>query len=146
MGVQAADRKSGVNDLTPALFGPEKLGQWVHLAVVFDGAKGQVTQYVDGREVSRESIAQKIALHPGAAQLGNWSHSRPPKSQPIRNFSGRIEEFILFGAAWRRRRSRGWRNSILRRCSPTNDRRPHWVRDGYLGVARCGLRWPCPML
>ena len=99
LGVQAADRKSGVTYLTPALFGPEKLGQWVHLAVVFDGAKGQVTQYVDGREVSRESIAQKIALYPGAAQLGNWSHSRPPKSQPIRNFSGRIEEFILFGAA-----------------------------------------------
>jgi hypothetical protein len=98
LGAQSADRLHGLTYRTPAIFGPEKLGQWVHVAAVIDGAAGLVTQYVDGRSVNQESIPHKVTLHLDAAELGNWSHAVPPKSQPIRSFSGRIEEFILFNA------------------------------------------------
>jgi hypothetical protein len=99
LGVQGPHSAGGVNYITPPIFGPDKLGQWVHLAVVVDKPQGAVTHYIDGREVSREEIRHRIPIHIGAAQLGNWGLLRHRPALPIRSFNGRMDECVLFNAA-----------------------------------------------
>lgn len=83
---------------SPVVFTPERLGQWIHLAVVYDGISQQVTHYVDGRRVSHASI-QPRKLVVGRAELGNWNPHNRADGAPIRHFSGRIDEFSAFGRA-----------------------------------------------
>lgn len=96
LGVQGPQRRQGHNYTTPVIFRPERLGQWVQLAVVFDRAARQVTHYVDGLAVSREPVKVDVPLQVGSAEVGNWSLGGNRNSQPIRNFNGRIDEFLMF--------------------------------------------------
>ena len=98
LGVQGAGEKGGINYTTPSILGPNELGQWVNLAVVVDAAKKTVSHYVDGQPVSIKPLIHNVKIHIGAAQLGNWGHSTQWKSVPVRNFSGRISEFVIFNA------------------------------------------------
>jgi hypothetical protein len=78
---------------------PERLGQWIHLAVVYDRDAGQVTQYVDGRSVMQEPMLVNIPLRIGNAEIGNWNVALDRPRQPIRYFGGCMDEFMLFDAA-----------------------------------------------
>lgn len=83
---------------SPVVFSPERLGQWIHLAVVYDADAKQVTHYVDGRPVSRSAI-QPRPLVIGRAEIGNWNPSPRRDGAPIRHFSGRIDEFAAYARA-----------------------------------------------
>ncbi len=96
LGVQGPQRRNGHNYSTPVIFRPERLGQWVQLAVVFDRAARQVTHYVDGQAAARLPLRVDVALQIGNAEIGNWNMGVNRNSQPLRNFNGRCDEFLMF--------------------------------------------------
>jgi hypothetical protein len=77
------------------------LGIWLHLAVVLDGNGKRVVQYVNGLQVSAKALKVNPPFRVGAAELGNWNASGFRENDPsqIRNFSGAMDEFCLFGRA-----------------------------------------------
>jgi hypothetical protein len=86
---------------SPAVVTLDKFGMWQHLAVVLDGRAGRVLQYLNGEPVSGTVLKIKPPYRIGAAELGNWNTKGFPKNDPfmIRNFSGAVDEFCLFGRA-----------------------------------------------
>lgn len=83
---------------SPAVFSPEKLGMWQHLAVVIDGKRHEVVHYVNGLPVSRHGLKMAPPFRVGSAELGNWNARSGPTVEPslIRNLSGSLDEFELF--------------------------------------------------
>ena len=87
---------------SPVVWDLPKIGQWIHVAVVVDNLSGFVTHFANGRALSCEPLHKTVKLHIGDAQIGNWRPylDRPYKSPvPIRNFNGRIDEFMIAGHA-----------------------------------------------
>lgn len=86
---------------TPPVVTLNQLGMWVHLAVVVDGPGQQIVQYFNGSIVG----THHHQIHPpysiGQAELGNWNAEGFDGNDPfhIRNFSGAMDEFCLFGRA-----------------------------------------------
>lgn len=82
-----------------------KSGQWFHLAAVYDPEGRMVVQYVNGKQISREAIAEKFhidTLRIGPAEIGNWG--QPLRKTPwfsVRNLNGTIDELAIFNAALR---------------------------------------------
>jgi hypothetical protein len=99
LGVQGPNRKGCVHYYAPDVFTPDRLGQWTHLAVVYDRDGGFVTHYVDGRPVQEEAIKLDIPLRLGDAEIGNWNIASHRNGSPVRYFSGCIDEFLLFSRA-----------------------------------------------
>jgi hypothetical protein len=93
------ERWQGHNYVSEVVFRPDQLGQWKHLAAVYDAAAGQVTHYVNGEEFDLSELRQIVRLAIGNAELGNWGASVSGDSTPVRNLSGRMDEFCLFRAA-----------------------------------------------
>lgn len=84
------DEKNGFPDSRlPVL--PEQ-GRWVHLATVYDSARGTVRFYLNGQfdKETRQQVAHPARL--GPAQIGNWN-------QQDRKLSGRVDELLLLGRA-----------------------------------------------
>src|SRR5262249_32703502 len=96
LGVQGRNQKGGVHYLTPQVITPDRLGEWVHLAVVYDRAERKVTHYADGQPVKQEALKLDIALRLGDVELGNWNLGGHPHTSPIRYFNGCLDEFMLF--------------------------------------------------
>lgn len=85
---------------SPMIFTPQRLGQWVHLAVVYDAEGRRVSHFVDGEPVSRTAMRFDIPLRIEHVEVGNWNvGTRSPESTPIRHFSGRMDELGLFARA-----------------------------------------------
>jgi len=83
------------------VFGPDSLGRWHHIAVTYDNQSGQVIQYFDGAEVSREVSKLHQAGRPityGPCELGNWGLPTQGHQFPIRNLNGAIDEFAIYSA------------------------------------------------
>jgi hypothetical protein len=83
------------------VFGPDSLGRWHHIAVSYDNQSGQVIQYFDGAEVSREVSKLHQAGRPityGPCELGNWGLPTQGHQFPIRNLNGAIDEFAIYSA------------------------------------------------
>jgi ferric-dicitrate binding protein FerR (iron transport regulator) len=83
------------------VFGPDSLGRWHHIAVSYDNQSGQVIQYFDGAEVSREVSKLHHAGRPisyGPCELGNWGLPTQGHPFPIRNLNGAIDEFAIYAA------------------------------------------------
>jgi len=99
LGVQGAERKNGVHYYATNQFNRDLLGQWVHLAMVYDRANGQVTQYVNGNSVSVLPIALDTALRFDACELGNWNPTTRKHNYPVRFLTGRIDEFTFYSRA-----------------------------------------------
>jgi hypothetical protein len=72
---------------SPPVLTPDRLGSWVHLAVV-----------VDGRPVSRHPLRIAPPYSVGTAELGNWNSVGFPGSDPflVRHLQGLMDEFCLF--------------------------------------------------
>jgi hypothetical protein len=83
---------------TGVIFSPERVGQWTHLAVVYDRDGGEVTHYVDGRPVKRTPLKLDIPLRIGDAEIGNWNPLYR-SDYPVRHLSGCMDEFLLFSRA-----------------------------------------------
>ena len=75
---------------------PERLGQWVHLAAAYDTAGKEVRFYVNGELFSSHPIKRPVVLTPALVELANWTPSSDKRQQPVRNFAGCIDEFMLF--------------------------------------------------
>ncbi|MFO1482269.1 MAG: LamG-like jellyroll fold domain-containing protein [Verrucomicrobiaceae bacterium] len=83
------------------VFTADSLGRWHHLAVTYDSANGEVIQYFDGREVSREvsSLHQPSRdITFGPCEIGNWGLPTEGHQFPIRNLNGAIDEFAIYSA------------------------------------------------
>ncbi|MFK5924002.1 MAG: FecR domain-containing protein [Verrucomicrobiota bacterium] len=85
-------REIGFNDL----------GRWMFLATVFDPDKLEVRHLIDGRLVSQVDIVnldKRLPLKFGAMEMGNYNPPGKRGPSNIRNFNGRIDEFMLFNRA-----------------------------------------------
>ena len=86
---------------SPPVASLDNLGMWQHLAVVIDGKRQAVVHYVNGSPVSRHALKIGPPFRVGSAELGNWNARSGPNPEPslIRNLSGSLDEFELFGRA-----------------------------------------------
>lgn len=86
---------------SPPVLTVDQFGIWTHLAVVLDGRAKQVTHYLNGQPISRHPVRIAPPFQVGNAELGNWNAVGFPGNDPflIRNFSGVMDEFCLFGRA-----------------------------------------------
>jgi hypothetical protein len=100
LGVQGPERNRWTHYYAPDALHKDLLGRWVHLAIVYDRAGGQVTHFVDGRAVSTVPIEFDAPVRFGECELGNWNPTTTRKhNHPIRFLSGRIDEFIMYSRA-----------------------------------------------
>jgi hypothetical protein len=81
---------------TPALFTPERFGQWMHLATVIDPVSKEVRHYVNGDLAAKVPLLNVFPVRIGVADLGNWSDNGRKDRVAIRHFSGTMDEFMLF--------------------------------------------------
>ena len=86
---------------SPPVVTLDKLGMWLHLAVVVDGKAGRVIHYVNGVPASQHALKVGPPFRIGPAELGNWNVRSVPNPAPnlIRNLSGALDEFALFSRA-----------------------------------------------
>jgi hypothetical protein len=82
--------------ISPVVFTPERFGQWVHLAAVYDTEGAEVRFFVNGACISRHPMKRPVVLAPALVELGNWTPSPDKRQQPVRNFAGCMEDFSLF--------------------------------------------------
>lgn len=103
LGVGSGRKPQVLSDdyISPVVFTPERFGQWVHLAVVYDVPGGEVTFYLNGETLSRHPLLKPTRLVPAMMELGNWTPSPDKRQQPVRNFAGCMDEFSLYTAALR---------------------------------------------
>lgn len=87
--------------VSPPVLTVDQFGIWTHLAVVLDGRSKRAVHYVNGQPVSRHPVRISPPFRVGTAELGNWNAVGFPGNDPflIRNFSGVMDEFCLFGRA-----------------------------------------------
>jgi hypothetical protein len=95
LGVQGPKKSRGGHYHAPGAITPDLFGRWLHLAVVYDGAAGKVTHYVDGRAVAEVKTEFDIPLRIGDAELGNWNMATHRNITPIRFLSGSMDEFLM---------------------------------------------------
>ncbi len=99
LGIKAPGKMRNGHYHAPGVMTRDRFGQWLHLAVVYDRDGGRVTHYVDGRAVAKQRTLFDVPLRIGDAELGNWNIAPRLSSQPIRYFSGCMDEFMLFSRA-----------------------------------------------
>jgi hypothetical protein len=85
--------------VSPVAFGPERFGQWTHVASVIDRDAGHVTHYINGARIDSAPIRTDVPLRIGPADLGNWTLGSFRNGAPLRHFSGRMDEFVLLARA-----------------------------------------------
>jgi hypothetical protein len=84
------------------VFTADSLGRWHHIAVSCDNLTGEVIQYFDGAEVSREISSLHQPNRPltfGPCEIGNWGLPTEGHAFPIRNLNGAIDEFAIYSTA-----------------------------------------------
>ncbi len=100
LGVGRDDK--GGNFFSPETLDFDFVGRWVFLAVTFDPQAGEVRHYVNGERISTEAIAavgDAAGFQPlrfGHMTLGNYQPVEQRGPWDVRNFNGRIDEFMLF--------------------------------------------------
>jgi hypothetical protein len=103
LGLTILGRKSGDFQIvaSPPVVTLDQLGMWLHLAVVLDGNTNMVVHYVNGVPVQEQILRIDPPFRVGSAELGNWTTNRSQgrDSLLIRNFSGAMDEFCLYGRA-----------------------------------------------
>ena len=103
LGITAVGSGTGNYQIaaSPSVISLDQFGLWLHLSVVVDGIGRRVLHYVNGQRVSEKQLKIVPPFRIGAAELGNWNFSgfSGPDPSLIRNFSGAMDEFCLFGRA-----------------------------------------------
>ena len=84
---------------SPELFHPRRVGVWTFVATTYDNHGGKVRHFLNGREMSTESLVGRQTLRIGKADIGNWGLPIANGSWPVRNFVGRIDEMTLWNVA-----------------------------------------------
>ena len=92
-------RKSrGKNYGPKSTFGPRRIGSWTFVCAVYDRQAGDVSHYLNGREISRDPLVFDQAVQIGQGDIGNWS-SPIDGAQPVRNFVGRMDQLTVWKTA-----------------------------------------------
>ncbi|MFG0289299.1 MAG: LamG-like jellyroll fold domain-containing protein [Rhodopirellula sp. JB044] len=91
----------GINYQAKSVFNAFRLGQWTHLATVYDSDRSLVTHYVNGELAKRHRLRSFAGglLEIGNATIGNWSEPEPHHAPGIRNLNGCMDELIVFSEA-----------------------------------------------
>lgn len=89
--------------LSPQIWDISMSGQWIHLAATMDPEKREVCHYLNGEQVSKETITDEFFVEKfriGNGEIGNWGQPfRKDPSFAIRNLNGRMDEMAIFKAA-----------------------------------------------
>jgi hypothetical protein len=99
LGIANTDRTIPGDYISPVVFTPDRLGQWVHLAVVYDAVVGEVRHYANGLRISKQHIDRVVTVTPGLAELGNWNPAPEWAHRPVRNLVGAIDDFSFCARA-----------------------------------------------
>jgi hypothetical protein len=99
LGVRDPNNLQNAHYHAQGVLAPQRWGQWVHVSLVYDRDARLVTHFVDGHAIVQEPILLDTPLRLGNAEIGNWSVTSHRARQPIRNFNGCIDEFMLFSRA-----------------------------------------------
>ncbi|MFO0824316.1 MAG: LamG-like jellyroll fold domain-containing protein [Gemmataceae bacterium] len=84
---------------SPERFQPRRIGVWTCVATSYDAKEGKLRHFLDGIEVSSETLVSRQPLRIGKADIGNWSSPLAQDPTPVRNFIGRIDELTLWNVA-----------------------------------------------
>lgn len=82
---------------SPVVFDASRMGVWTRLAVVIDVENRIITHYMNGCVLNRHELPFDVDFGLLRSEIGNWSSDTP--INPIRNFIGGFEEFLLFSRA-----------------------------------------------
>lgn len=82
---------------SPVVFDENRIGVWTRLAVVVDADEKVITHYMNGRVLSRHDLPFEVDFNLARSEIGNWTSITT--TNPIRNFIGGFEEFLLFSRA-----------------------------------------------
>ncbi len=96
LGLAGRDGIPSKDHDTPALFTPERFGQWLHVATCIDPAAKEVRHYLNGELVARVPRQVMFPMRMPLAELGNWNDGKRGDAVAIRHFSGVMDEFMLF--------------------------------------------------
>ncbi len=80
---------------SPKVIDQRLVGQWQHLAMVYDRLQGEVVHYLNGKEVSRQPLEVDVRLRVGVGEIGNWGLTRDGQPND-HNLLGVMDEFIVF--------------------------------------------------
>ncbi len=100
LGMQGA--KVHKNYFSGREIGFDDLGRWMFLATVYNTEKQEVIHWIDEKRISRQVIEKPDDFLPirfGAMELGNYRPTGKVGTQDVRNFNGRMDEFMLFNRA-----------------------------------------------
>ena len=86
------------NVFSPQVIQLDDMGQWIHIAVVYDHENAKITHYLNGGAIHSEAIDQTQTIVLGNSEIGNWNHHRD-NSKDIRSLNGRMDEFLIFSSA-----------------------------------------------
>ncbi len=84
---------------SPPILGSDRLGRWLHLASTFDNTTGEGVHYLNGEIVLRYQTDERVAIHMGTAELGNWGLPSVGEKRPVRSLNGKMDEFQIFSSA-----------------------------------------------
>ena len=101
LGVQSPKGRPSYDYRTRPVFPPERLAQWVQLAVVFDRSTRRVSHFIDGEEISSEAMRpdSEHSIRLDYAEIGNWNYAKRLDRSPVRNLNGRLDELLIFDRA-----------------------------------------------
>jgi len=99
LGVQTDPKGRGSHYHAVGAVTPDRFGQWMHLATVYDRERGLVRHYLDGQQVSEEPIQFDIPLRVGEAEVGNWNAAAHRNKTLVRYLNGCMDELMLFTRA-----------------------------------------------
>lgn len=99
LGVAGGGEARHVDYDAPVFFTAERIGRWIHVAVVFDPETRTVRHYAEGELIARLPMKESTPLRIGIAELGNWNDPRPKGGVAIRHLSGAMDEFALWDRA-----------------------------------------------
>jgi len=77
------------------------LGRWLHLAVVYDGDKAEVSHFLDGELLEAIPVSSPDSVNVGTAELGNWPYRSwaAGTKWEQRHLNGAMDEFFILGRA-----------------------------------------------
>ena len=98
LGLHIFSGWAGVNDYwSTKTLTDDYLGRWCMIAGVVDTDQNSVTIYVNGEFFEKlPTIGQMLPARIGSATIGGWNRVIPTDPDYPRNFSGRIDELMIF--------------------------------------------------
>tara|TARA_R110002096_G_scaffold273422_9_gene467272 strand:+ start:9610 stop:11232 length:1623 start_codon:yes stop_codon:yes gene_type:complete len=83
--------------ISPGALTSKDLGEWIHLACVYDRITGFVAHYLNGKEVGNMPLQFDVRLRAGIAEIGNWGFDQAGKQHADHNLIGTMDEFSVYG-------------------------------------------------